>query len=222
VLFRSASRFTLGGTPLNEALIAMVDRLAIFKRNNSVEKLIFVTLTDGEGCQLYNDVAENVLVERSWNEKYKSIKHINYLRDSVTGKLYNITTDAHAQMSALLSLIKDRHDAFIVGYNLMENNSRSMHEFYRKSPHLRTGSITDSVYIARSNLRSKKYIQVENNGYDKYFIVDNKALNVESTIDLGDIDSNTTARSAARMLGKVLNRNMTSRIILNQFAVDVA
>lgn len=221
-IWNKASRFTLGGTPLNEALIAMVDRLAIFKRNNSVEKLIFVTLTDGEGCQLYNDVAENALVERSWNEKYKSIKHINYLRDSVTGKLYNITTDAYAQMSALLSLIKDRHDAFIVGYNLMENNSRSMYDFYRRNQHLRTGSITDSVYVTRSRLRSQRFVKLENNGYDKYFIVDNKALNVESTIDLGDIDSNTTARSAARMLGKVLNRNMTSRIILNQFAVDVA
>lgn len=221
-IWNRAARFSLGGTPLNEALVTMVDRLGIFKRNNSVEKLIFVTLTDGEGCQLYNDTEENALVDRSWTQKYKSINHVNYLRDTVTGKLYNITADANAQTSALLSLIKDRHDAFIVGYNLMQNNARSMYDFYRRNSALRSGNISDCVYLTRSKLRSQRYVQLENGGYDKYFIVDDKALNVESTIDLGDIDSNTTARSAAKMLGKVLNRNMTSRIILNQFAIDVA
>ena len=80
----------LGGTPLNEAMIALNYIIPQFKKNTGVQKVHVLTLTDGEGApsvsfgkkaQRYYDEAETKI--------YSSRIDSNvFLRDRKTGKMY--------------------------------------------------------------------------------------------------------------------------------------
>ena len=51
IWYRSAD-YSLSGTPLNEALLVMSKYVGKFIKTNNVEKMVFITLTDGEGNPL--------------------------------------------------------------------------------------------------------------------------------------------------------------------------
>jgi len=44
--------YSTGGTPLNEALVWCYQNIGDYMKNNSIEKMTFITLTDGEGASL--------------------------------------------------------------------------------------------------------------------------------------------------------------------------
>jgi hypothetical protein len=59
-------------------------------------------------------------------------------------------------------------------------------------------------------------------GYDKYFILDGKKLNVEN-FDMGNVEvKKGTASELKRIFGKSMANRLVSRVVLNKFIQEVA
>ena len=211
-----ARKYFLSGTPLNEALIFLSSYLGKFIKNNNVEKMILVTLTDGEGGQLYG---ESMLHSNEWNMDTKTRVNIrHFLKDPITGKQYSIADDGTVQTSALMSLIKDRYDTVNVGFNITTNNRYTISNLlYRviKSDYY-------DVLGVQTKLRANKFMEIDNGGYNHYYIIDARSLAVQNSVDISSVDSTMSASKASKVFGKALAKNRTSRIVLNNFVGEIA
>jgi hypothetical protein len=213
----NCSKYSLGGTPLNEALILMIKHIGKFIKNNNVEKTIFITLTDGEGNALYgnNGRLDGVLTDFINNTRCK-VKH--YIKDNVTGKQYEIDQCSDSQTRALLNLIKDRYNSINIGFNLINNNYGAISRFIKNV----VGFDSANIYNIQVKMRSEKYYKIAYSGYTTYYLVDNRGLDIKNETDLDKVSSTMTANQVSKALTKVMNTNKSSRIILNNFVTEIA
>jgi hypothetical protein len=209
-------QFSLSGTPLNEALVFMTDYVGKFISNNAVEKTIFITLTDGEGGPLSAHNKKS-LYESSYTD-YRRTVNKNFIKDSRTGKQYQITEDAEVQAHALLNIIKDRYNTINIGFNLISNNYSSVNRFVVKT----SGNKSINTYDIQSKLRANKFTEIAVSGYSKYYLADNKSIGVQNDVNLDTVNNDMNAAAVSKALGKVMNKNKTSRIILNNFVAEIA
>jgi hypothetical protein len=219
--------YGLNGTPLNESLLFMVDYIGKFIKNNAVEKMSFITLTDGESGALYSN-EKRISNGSSWRyDKQGLARKINvksYMRDPITKKDYDFSDDGQQQTSVLLNVIKDRYNTNNIGFFIMTSTTRSANNFVR---HNMSNICTDgnSTYAMMekitSSLRKQKYCILNNvSGRDEYYLLNSKAR-----IEDSNLDSVNTAMSSSQMskaLGKVFNSRKTSRVVLNKFIGMVA
>ena len=111
----------LSGTPLNEALISLHQILPKFQKENKVQKVQCVVLTDGEACM----VKYHREVQRHWeNEPFMGTAHIGpnaFLRDRKTGNTYSCDTEWHGFTDILLRNLRDRFtDINFIGIRVLE------------------------------------------------------------------------------------------------------
>jgi len=207
--------YGLGGTPLNEALLYLTDYIGKFIQQRSVEKMVLITLTDGEGGRI---VGERRLDVRQYNvESNKHINVRNFIKDPITGKQYTITDDSNTQTRVLLTIIKDRYNVSNIGFNLVSNRR---HELFRLSYYILNKDI--DLHKMQLDLRANRFVEVSNGAYDHYYVIDIKGLRVENNIDLSAVNSDMSAAKASRVFAKAIGTNKTSRVVLNQFVSEVA
>lgn len=219
--------YGLNGTPLNESLLFMVDYIGKFVKNNAVEKMSFITLTDGESGALYSN-EKRISNGSSWRyDKQGLARKINvksYMRDPITKKDYDFSDDGQQQTSVLLNVIKDRYNTNNIGFFIMTSTTRSANNFVR---HNMSNTCTDgnSVYAMMekitSSLRKQKYCILDNvSGRDEYYLLSSKARIEDSNLD--SVNTTMSSSQMSKALGKVFNSRKTSRVVLNKFIGMVA
>lgn len=221
IWYRSAD-YSLSGTPLNEALLVMSKYVGKFIKANNVEKMIFITLTDGEGSPLTPISGKSL---REFETIYddpvvgiKTIKVKSFIKDPITGKQYEIDHSSDVQTRALLNIIRDRYNTINVGFNLTTNNYGAINRFLKNV----AGVESFNLYDIQTKLRANRYYNISYNGYDKYYLVDNKGLDIKNEMNLDKVNSDMNANQVSKALNKVMNKNKSSRIILNNFVSEVA
>lgn len=212
--------YGLNGTPLNEALLYMVDYVGKFIKNYDVEKMSFITLTDGDGGSLHcyrKSIKNGPSWEYDVNGKPVRINSQSILRDPITKKDYDIGGDSNEQTAALLSLLRDRYAVNSVGFYLLNNSVRSALGFVKHNTvglsATQMSSLADRiVYGIR---KDKHYIMNNIPGRDELYLlpadvkIQDRALQIDSeTMNAGQI---------ARELTKVMNARKTSRVVLSKF-----
>jgi hypothetical protein len=99
---------TLSGTPLNESLIALHQILPKFQKENKLQKVQCVVLTDGEGSLL----KYHREIQRRWeDDPYMGTAHIGpnaYIRDRKTGMTYSCDVEYHDFTDVLLRNLRDK------------------------------------------------------------------------------------------------------------------
>jgi len=99
---------SLSGTPLNEALISLHQILPKFEKENKLQKVQCVILTDGEGALL----KYHREVQRRWEEEpYMGTAHIgsnSFIRDRKTGMTYSCDCEYYEFTNILLRNLRDR------------------------------------------------------------------------------------------------------------------
>lgn len=219
--YNRVSGYALNGTPLNEALLFMVDYIGTFIRNNAVEKTTLITLTDGEGNSL-NGNSENRIRNGNSNAydefgNYKKINVKSYLRDSVTKKDYDMSAESNVQTSTLLNVIKDRYAVKSVAFFIMNATSRAANSF------VRTNMAEEKVstnHIISCMKKDKFCILKTVPGRDEMYLL--SATNKIQDDKLLTINEDMSASSIARVLGNSMNIRKTSRVVLNKFIGMVA
>ena len=206
----------LSGTPLNETLVALHQILPQFKKQNNVEKVQCVILTDGEGAPL----KYSKKFQRHWeSEDYMGSQYINencIIRNRKTGHTYSCAGLGHwADVSDLL--IKDLRQSFphtnFIGIRILTNRDAS--QFIRRY----TGYEDDSYYKINSRWKKEKSFAIKNSGYHTYFGLSSSSL---SNDDEFQVQEDATKAQIKKAFVKSLKNKKMNKKVLGEFVELVA
>jgi len=210
--------YSTGGTPLNESLSYMLKFIPEFVKKNSIEKMSFITLTDGEGGQLYP--SQGNLRSTGYDSEYKSIKHKHFISDPVTKKTYEISQNGSTHTEAILRMIKDRYGVNSVGFFICSNSRRVLHQAITANLPAFNGDTYNMIEKMRREFRDNGFASLKNSGRDDLFIVPINKLAIEQ--DEMKVKEDQSAKQIARNFSKVMGGRRTSRVLLNKFIDYVA
>jgi len=223
--YTAPKNLMLGGTPLNDTIIAMMELVPNFKKKTGVQKVNIIFLTDGASNELRGvydymfNKEENTHTEvivklpRSWQKTTKII-----LTDSVMNKTYeikNMTND-------LLRILKNRvSEMNVVGF-FIAGVGRNGKVSKRTLSYLLPKDNEEEVMEKIKFLNKNNYLALDQLGYDEYYILPGgNALKVENET----LDDKLVGASKAKLktaFGKMSKGKVSSRQLLNKFVKMVA
>ena len=206
------SRLHLSGTPLNESLVALYEILPKFKRENKLQKVHCVVLTDGEGAPLHYHRS----IKRAWqNEPYLGTAYVDekcFLRDRKTGNVYKMGDCSYRGYMQFTDLIlKNLRDRFpsmnFVGMRLLESGQAS--SFIRRYADGKEG-----IDVTARWKKEKSFV-LTSSGYHKYFGISGNALNKSTEFEVDEDASKSKIKTAfTKSLGaKKMNKKILSEFI---------
>ena len=208
------SGLSLSGTPLNESLIALHQILPKFQKDNKLQKVQCVILTDGEAC----NVTYHREVKRHWeSEPYLGTSHIGanaYLRDRKTGNTYAFDGNHHTITEILLQNLRDKFSNInFIGIRVLE--PRDAGNFIRRY----YGWYGEELDKMMSVWKKEKTISIKKSSYNTYFGLSATALAQDSEFDIAECATKSQIKSAfvKSLRGKKMNKK-----ILNEFIELVA
>ena len=214
--------YGMGGTPLNEALSWVYHNLGEYIKQNNVEKLSLITLTDGEGSRLY-PVGQGQLREQAYKSvggQYKHVKQKHFIREDNTKKTYELTDKSGQQTEILLRMIKDRYNVSLIGFYISRNHRRDLESVLNAHYPFFNAGKEAVIEEWRKQFRNNGFASLQNTGRDELFLIPQTATKIEE----GELEVKADAKAAsiAKSFSKYLNVKKTSRILLNRFVQLVA
>jgi len=209
-LYTYPPRMVLSGTPLNEAIVSLHQLLPQFQKENNVEKVQCVILTDGEAHQL----PYHKSVQRHWEiDPYLGTRNINphtsFLRDRKLGKTYKFRWGYYEFTQTLLTNLKDRFPSTnFIGIRVLMN--RDAKQFIR---------MHNGGEEAYSDWRKNKSFVIKNAGYDSYFGIASSVLAQDAEFD---VDEDATKAQIKRAFVKSLKTKKLNKKVLNEFMELIA
>ena len=232
-------KYYLGNTPLNEALIVCNNLIPEFQKKYKVEKLTFITLTDGGGNgfrhkQIIPIPDKPTRAIDEYEIKDAKAKKQNYIKRSIDYESKVVITHKNkkivltdgwygsAMTDTLLDMIKSDHNPTIVGFYIIKRIRRLDLDRFIGTDY------KDYEHKEKIRLKIQKAFRTENaaivkqNGYDKYFLLNGKKLKVEN-FNLQDATvKKGTGAELKRLFGKSMKNRLVSRVVLNKFIAEVA
>ena len=211
-LYTYPQRLVLSGTPLNETIVSLHQLLPQFQKENNVEKVQCVILTDGEAHQL----PYHKMVQRRWEDgPYLGLRSCHpdrtFLRDRKLGKTYRVDYGYHQFTDMLLTNLKDRFPSVnLIGIRVLPNrDAKSFMRLYNWN-----GDVT-----MESDWRKNKSFTIKNSGYDAYFGISSTALAQETEFD---VEEDATKAQIKRAFVKSLKTKKLNKKVLGEFISLVA
>ena len=204
----------LSGTPLDESLMCLHQIIPQFKKDNKVEKVQCVVLTDGEA---YTPSFHNE-VQRHWeDEPYMGRAAIwsgTFLRDRKLGKTYRVKDSTFGFTEVLLDNLKDTFPTVnFIGIRLL--GSRDAGSFIR-----RYHGWTDEEYNKiMKGWKKNRSVSIKSSAYDTYFGLSTTAL---ASDDEFEVKEDATKAEIKRAFGKSLKGKKMNKKILSEFIELVA
>ena len=227
-LFRLASSFgrwtqsryniptglSLSGTPLNEALITLHQILPKFQRENKLQKVQCVVLTDGEACM----IKYHREVQRKWEDgPFMGTAHISpnaFLRDRKTGNTYSCDVEWSGFTDILLRNLRDRFtDINFIGIRVLEG--RDAGNFIRRY----CGYYGPDFEKTMGSWKKEKAFSIKKSGYHSYFGISATALAQDSEFEVAEDATKSQIKSA---FAKSLKSKKMNKKILGEFVELVA
>ena len=183
--------FGLGGTPLNEALLAAIDIVPEFRKNNNVQIVNAVFLTDGSGNGM----------------------HVPYNGTlKIKGDRIGTRVDQKNATNLLTKMLQDRTGAKVINFFLADwtpnKFERSSYQYFRNH---------DKMYAGLETWKSDNYAIATSDsmGWDEQYLV--RTVKVDNTDAMDAVkDTDTTAKKKNAFLKSMKGRS-TSRVVLNRF-----
>ena len=205
---------SLSGTPLNEALISLHQILPKFQRENKLQKVQCVVLTDGEACML----KYHREVQRHWEkEPFIGTAHIGpnaFLRDRKTGNTYSCNCEWSEFTDILLRNLRDRFtDMNFIGIRVLEG--RDAGSFIRRY----CGYYGDEYDKIMNSWKKEKAFTIKKSGYHSYFGISSNALSQDSEFSVSEDATKSQIKSA---FAKSLKSKKMNKRILGEFVELVA
>ena len=214
--------YNTGGTPLNEGLIYCYKHLGTYIKNNGIEKMTFITLTDGEGGALSSYSTGRLDDSRTEivNNQYKRIKVKHLIKDEVTQKTYQLQRKSTEQTETILRMIKDRYNLSLVGFHICQNRGRDLRDILNSNLPNYQGDHNLLIENWKKEFRNAGFASVKNTGRDELFLIPQSSTKIqEGSLD---VKAAANAKSIAKDFSKFLNVKKTSRVLLNRFVSLVA
>jgi len=205
---------SLSGTPLNEALISLHQILPKFQKENKLQKVQCVILTDGEAC----GIKYHREVKRNWEDGpflgTAAIGFGSFLRDRKTGSTYSLDCEWHQMTDVFLRNLRDKFaDINFIGIRVLEG--RDAGNFIRRYCGY-YGSEYDKVM---SSWKKEKAFTIKKSGYHSYFGLSAAALSQDTDFEVAEDATKTQIKSA---FVKSLKSKKMNKKILGEFVELVA
>ena len=223
------SKYSMGGTPLNDSIIALMDFVPAFKEKTGVQKINTIILTDGAsnstaGIHDYKLITEGEdkgshieVISPISRSSYGSIKSETIIKDPVSGKVakgYETTT--------YLELLKARVPGMnVIGF-FVAGSGKSGRVDKRSLYYLLPGEDSGEIMEKVKFLNKNKYLAITSLGYDEYYVL--PGGNAMEITDDGLSDELIGASKAKlkTAFGKSMKGKISSRPLLNKFIKLVA
>ena len=218
-------KLTLGGTPLNHAIVTAMDILPKYKKETGVQRLNTVFLTDG-----YSHTVQKkyIVIDDKKTDDYVSS---TFVQSVVTDPITNTTIiqesnsgfrrRSGSQTTMLLKLLKKRvPDMNILGFFIAGSGRKG----YVKKDIIMDEmgcSWEEAGTYAKEIHKNKVLVNSKKEGYDEHYLMPGgEKLDIES----GDLDVEVGASKAnlKRAFVKASKGKVTSRVLLNKFIQMVA
>jgi len=210
-----SNRLALSGTPLNEALITLHQILPKFQKENKLQKVQCIILTDGEANQLVHHKE----VQRRWDkEPYIGTGYINpmntFIRDRKLGTTYQIKYGYHEFTDVLLRNLKDKFSSMnFIGIRVLE--SRNFSRFVQ----MYHSQLDKQYEKIQSDWKKVKSFTITKSGYDAYFGMSASALSQDSEFEVAECATKSQIKSA---FVKSLKTKKLNKKVLGEFISLVA
>jgi hypothetical protein len=196
----------LSGTPLNESLIALHQILPKFQKENKLQKVQCVILTDGEASPL----KYHREFHRKWEENpFMGVNHIgpnSFLRDRKTGNTYSFGGDWWTFTDVLLHNLRDKFSTVnFIGIRVLE--SRDAGSFIRRY----CGYYGDQYDKVMSSWKKEKSFSIKSSGYHTYFGLSGTALSSDSEFDVAECATKSQIKSA--FVKSLKSKKMNKRVL---------
>jgi len=221
-------KYQLGGTPLNDTIMAMTTIVPKFKNETGVQKVNTIFLTDGASSHHHfirdYNMGEDRDVARPLYGPYKTI-----ITNPKNGKTYELNGQQTARprntTDDLLRILKDSVDGMnLVGF-FIAGSGRSGRIDKRTIAYVTgVGIYDDEMSDMLKMVNKEKYLAVEGGvtGYDEYYLLaGGRNLEVENET----LDNELVGASKAKLksaFGKMTKGKVQSRTLLNRFVKLVA
>ena len=206
--------FSLGGTPLNETVIAAMNIVPEFQKAYKLQIVNTVFLTDGEG---HNNTS--VYSELNANNKIETIEP-NYkdrliIRDPITKNQEIAGGNRGRQLTAsYIKLLKARTNCNIVGFYILSGRSfrQDARDFF---------PATADFEQLREQFTKEKSLVVTSAGFDEYYMLRANAMNTEEGAEF-TVTKNATTKGLVSAFSKYTGNRLSNRVVLNRFIGMIA
>jgi len=220
------NRLSLGGTPLNGALIYMRKLLTEFNKNYSIEKSILTVITDGESHQtpiLKNTDEETKQINEQIdpNDEYSyRTREKSELIDPYNRRVYLVSSNGFYNFDRtqnLLEWISDSCNTINTGYFIISKKHEAL-DILEKS------GVPGNYRIHEDDWADiRKFGKVYSvKGYNKLFITTSNNLSVQ---DNDELDNDLIDATKAKIRGAFLKNQrgkVSSRFLTNEFIKEIA
>ena len=208
-------RLGLSGTPLNEAFVCLHKIIPQFQKQNKVQKVQCIVLTDGEAAHL----SRHVEVQRHWEtEPYMGCRQlsggVSFLRDRKTGNTYQVPYGWHGFTDMMLKNLRDNFPSVnFVGIRVLE--SRDANHFMSLY-HDRGSNVFHKM---QSEWKKTRSVVIKESGYHAYFAMSATSLAQDSDFEVDDGATKAKIKSA---FIKSLKTKKLNKKVLGEFISLVA
>jgi len=210
----------LGGTPLNSAIVAMMEIVPKFKRDTGVQKVNTIFLTDGASNWLPG--VYDYRLNRGTGDHYKVTDNIQgkaMISDPKTLKSYEV--DNNDMTDGLLRILKDRvPDMNLIGF-FIAGSGRGGRVDKRTLYYLQRELSMDAIMEQVKFINKNKYLAIDSKGYDEMYVLPAKGMEV-SNEGLSDDLVGASKAKLKSAFGKSMKGKVESRQLLNKFVKLVA
>ena len=198
--------YNLSGTPLNEAICCLHHIIPAFKKNNNLQKVQALILTDGEANSM-------PVAKKYWSSYHKKwdtgTAHVHpdlsYLRNRKTGMTYKFTGEYFKFTEVFLKDLRATFpDTNFIGFRIAAN--RDIYSFVR-----RYTMLTDKMM---KDIKKEKFVTINNSGYTTYFGLVSQSLSNDVEFDVEEGASKTKIKTA---FAKNLKAKSLNKKVLSQF-----
>ena len=208
-------RLGLSGTPLNETFVCLHKIIPQFQKQNKVQKVQCIVLTDGEAAHL----SRHVEVQRHWEtEPYMGCRQlsggVSFLRDRKTGNTYQVPYGWHGFTDMMLKNLRDNFPSVnFVGIRVLE--SRDANHFMSLY-HDRGSNVFNKM---QSEWKKTRSVVIKESGYHAYFAMSATSLAQDSDFE---VDEGATKAKIKSAFIKSLKTKKLNKKVLGEFISLVA
>ena len=193
-------------------MIALHEILPTFQKENKLQKVQCVILTDGE--------AHSLKYHKQFNRRdgdYLGVNSIGsnaFLRDRKTGNTYSLDVEWHGFTDILIHNLRDKFPSVnFIGMRILE--SRDAGSFIRRY----TGYISKDYDKIMNTWKKEKTFSIKNSGYHTYFGLSASALANDAEFEVAEDATKSQIKTA---FVKSLKSKKMNKKVLGEFIELVA
>ena len=200
----------LGGTPLNNVLTMMPTIINDFIAKHKIQKLNFVTLTDGD--------SHSIQTNHEWGEQCGAFQV------KLNGKYHSIHRNC---TDKLMEIIQDMTNVTTIGFFLPNSKNEIKRVIERRCGYRYNTEYRKEVTKLRNEHKKVGFLNLESKGFNAYYLLDCDVRidDADFTYESDGIDISSTKRAQTKLakeFGKHHSAARKNRVLLTNLATQIA